>query len=408
MSESKKAQFFGEKGFGATAMEKNVRIVPTMEVFALIESFQKKTGLGRPQFAINGWGYPFIPIPEVKKGYGHMRMAPKNVSPNFLGHPIYWIHPELTKKKSNESEQEWCIRMFYLIDGFGYWDEHLRWIDYLEINEFSYSKAQIETYHRIADANAETDSYGLLEEPQLDISLDDVQEKYNQALVKCFGIQKRESIEMLKSQGKQLFFAQEALGDRVYEWSVDYKSEDGLWSKAFLPHLTEIAETYNRRSEEGNEIVSDLQKKTRKIYDALVDVIVRFNHATSILELPVKASIKGNPGGAARIAFIASSMAIANSQDNLRKTTLKYLEEGMRESFSRGNIGVGGFDPVLESMSKEYAKAWNRLRLAYINYKNLQEGKQVFSSVVELNASLQGDPGANSTAMEDLRKEFEG
>lgn len=86
---------------------------------------------------------------------------------------------------------------------------------------------------------------------------------------------------------------------------------------------------------------------------------------------------------------------------------MKHLEDGMKESFSRGNIGEGGFDPVLKAMSQEYAKSWNRLRLAYINYKNLQEGKPVFSSVVELNSSLQDSLGANSLAMDDLRKQFE-
>ena len=407
MAEAKKATFYGEKGFGATAMDKNIRIVPTIEVFALIEGFQNKSGLRRPQFAINGWGFPFIPIPEVKKAYGHVRLAPRNVSKGFLGHPIYWIDPELTVKKDNESEQEWCIRMFYLIDAFGYWDKDIRWIDYLEINEFSYTSSQIETYHRIADDNAETDGYGFLGENQLDTSLEDVQEKYDATLAKCFGIQKRESIEMLKSQAKQLFFAEEALGDNVYEWSVDYKTEGGLWDELFIPQLSDIAKTYNERSRSGDQIVSDLQKRTFVIYDNLVDVITRFNHATSILELPVKASIKGNPGGAARIAFMASTMAVANSKDNMRRTTLKHLEDGMKESFSRGNIGEGGFDPVLKAMSQEYAKSWNRLRLAYINYRNLQEGKPVFSSVVELNSSLQDSLGANSLAMDDLRKQFE-
>lgn len=381
--------FVGVKGVASKAMEKEIRVLSTREVYALTENFSKKSRLSRNQFAVNGWGFPFIPVPEVRSAYNNVRTAPKNIIPSFFGHPIYWIDPELTKRRDGEGEQEWCIRMFFLIDGMGYWTRNVEFIDFLKVNEFSFDPKQIETYHRISDQGCETDDYHLLDEDSLDFPLEQVEENYKMARKRTFLIQERESREMLRSQARQYDFAIKAIGPHSRKWSTSYSESTGVWARKFVPALDKIATEYNERHKKGEQIVSDLQKKARNISDNLSDVVRRYNHATSVLEIPVKSAIKGRPGGSARISYLATSMSAANHKDNLRKTLLKPVDEALVSAFGSGNKGYGGFDQVIREMEEVYANAWNRLRLALVNYDSLRDGEELFSSIVELQSALQ-------------------
>lgn len=390
MSQSfNESAFLGVKGVASKAIEKEIRVLSTREVYALTEHFSKRTGLSRTQFAVNGWGFPFIPVPEVRVAYNNIRTAPRNVIASFFGHPIYWIDPELTKRRDGEGEQEWCIRMFFLIDGMGYWTKNVEFIDFLKVNDFSFDPKQIETYHRIADQGCETDDYYLLDESSLDFPLEQVEKNYINAKKRMFLIQEQESREMLKSQARQYEFARKAIGPHSRKWSTSYSDSSGIWARKFVPALGDIATEYNRRYREGDQMVSDLQKRARNISDTLTDVISRYNHATSVLEIPVKSSIKGRPGGSARISYLATSMSAANQRDNLRKTLLDPIEKGMRSAFASGNAGEGGFDPVIRAMEDVYSISWNRLRLALVNYDSLRNGEELFSSIVELQSALQ-------------------
>lgn len=400
--------FLGKSGVGAEAIHREVRILSTAEIHALIEAFVRRSGLRRSQFAVNGWGFPFIPIPDVQSRYAHLRTVPKGTTKAFFGHPVYWIDPELTARRPEEGEQEWCIRMFYLIDAMGYWTEDIEFIDFLKVNGFSFEDAQIEAYHRIADDSA-TDDYEFLGVDDLELPLADAEASYEEILRRCFAIQKSESIAMLQSQAREYVFARKALGANVHSWSASYDDQDGVWDKRFLPVLEEVARKYNERAASGDQIVSDLRKESLAIFDRLQEVIVRLNKATSILELPVKATVTGAGGPASRISFIATAMSVANQRDNLRKVMLADIEKAMADAFGSGNSGEGGFDGVVEAMSKVYSTAWNRLRLAFVNFDNLRDGTEIHSSVVEMVSALQADTvstggGLAAALSEDFRK----
>lgn len=368
-----------------------IRLMPELEISAHIESFQTLSGLDRDQFAANNWGYPIIPIPEVKEEYKHIRMAPRNVTKSYLGHPIYWIDPALTKRLPDEQEQEWCIRMFYLIDAMGYWNEMVEFNDYLKINGFSFTDVAIETYNRMAD-DSETDRYGLLDEIAMDVPMVEVQQMYDRAVIECFKIQQQESIRLLQNQAKEYNFAKKVLGRNIKtDWTVSYDDEGSPWDKRFANELVDIAITYNERAEEGNTITSDLLRRARVLQDDLEKFVQRYNHCASILELPVISSVPGAPGGAARMSYIASAMEIANTKDNLRLTVLKDIEKKVSESLSRGNIGRNGFDDALRAFAEAYSKTWNRLKLAFINYDRYRDGLEPYTNITELNATMSTD-----------------
>src|SRR5699024_9776197 len=119
----------------------------------VMERFMEETsGLTRKEFSANSWGFPIIPIPKVRRANGRTRLAPNTVKEDFLGHPIYWINPELTQfDPKRETEEEWSIRMFYLILGMGYWTDDLMWIDYLQYNDLEYDQGDLEAYHMLSN-----------------------------------------------------------------------------------------------------------------------------------------------------------------------------------------------------------------------------------------------------------------
>lgn len=311
---------------------------------------------------------------------------------NIFGHPIYWMDNELTKRRPKEQEQEWCIRMFLTIDALGYWDSNCSFIDYLKVNEFSFNKAQIDTYFNIAAQDCETDKYDLLDETDLETSLEKVEQEYINIANKCFKIQEQDAVDLLKKQTKEYKFAKQALGEDIEKWSASFDDSKGIWSQKFRPELERIAIEYNKRAEEKtNTITSDLLRETRKIYDSVTKFIIRYNHATSVLTLPVKASVKGSPGGAARISMMATEMELANRKDNIRKVLLKPIDDEIKYALQAGNRGYGGFDKVIKEMEKAYALAWDRLRLAYINYNRFQDGEIIFTTSIEMQTEFQSE-----------------
>lgn len=382
--------FFGENGVGQKAIQKRIRIYSTSEIAAMVSKFSKITGLERDQFAINGWGFPFIPLPMKKKEYGRIRNAPRNVSTSFLGHPIYWIEDELTRRRPNEGEQEWCIRMFLLIDALGYWDDKVEFLDFLKINDFSFDKAQIDTYHNLVSQECETDLYDMLSVEDIDTSLESVDEEYKRIINKCFAIQEHDSVEVIKRQVREYKFAKSALGEDVLKWSHEYDSgKDSVWSNKFRPHLDVLAREYNKRAEEENPITSDILRETRKIYNAIIKVIMRYNDATTVLDLTVKASIEGTPGGAARLSYIANAMDVANSKKNLLLTELKQIQEEIDYSLKAGNKGWGSYDKIIKELEVAYQNAWDKMHLAFINYDRLRNNESIFTTKIEMKTELQ-------------------
>ena len=392
--------YLGDKWNGYEYIKDRVRILSTLELNAMIEKYSISSGLSRKQFSVNAWGFPFIPNPEVRREYNNVRTAPRGVSVSFFGHPIYWIEPELTKRLENEGEQEWCIRMFFLIDAMGYWDKKCNFIDFLKVNDFSFDNAQIETYFRIADQNCETDSYALLSSKNMDVTHSELNKKWKDEIVRCFEIQDRKSKEVLKNQSENYKTAKGIIGENIYSWFKSFDEENSIWANKFQPNLDSISSEYNSRSKSGNNIVSDLYRRTNEVCNDLEKFIETYNKVSSVLEIPVQVSIRGNLGGAARISLMASYMSIASSKDNIRKGVIKKVRKEMNKALvESGNIGENGFDSVIGAMQEVYSSSWNRLWLALVNYNNLREGKEIFGSVVEMKSNFQSSSMSRNSNM---------
>ena len=111
-------------------------LISSIERESMISHMVLQTGLEPNQFATNVFGFPAIPKPIIRKSSrGIIRLAPGAARDEFretLGHPIFWIEPHLTEARVGETEENWSIRMYYLILLMGYWNPEKGWINFLQ------------------------------------------------------------------------------------------------------------------------------------------------------------------------------------------------------------------------------------------------------------------------------------
>lgn len=378
---------------GAQAITPGVRIHLTEETAARIDVFRELTGLHRSQFAVSTFGYPMIPKPVPRFTGETYRLAPENVANSFLGHPIYWIDPQLTEQQPEESEEAWAVRMFYLIDALGMWDEDANFIDYLDVNGYSFAEEQINSYHYVNDRKCESDDYPLLDKSDFRVSVEDLDEMYVEAMSRIAEIQTIETERLWLQQVQAYKIAKIVIGDDERNWSLEYNSDGSQWNTRFEGGLRKLAEVYNDRARKGDPKHSDITDPTIQLADQLKTMVASFHECASILDLPVRASLIQ---GRAHISFLASVMRAADHADNQRWETFAVIDKAIEESLGGGITGVGGYDPIIRAMRDVYREGWDRLRLALINYDNYREDKPVYATTQEMIIGLQEESGEMS------------
>lgn len=384
-------------GYQQMIKEERIRIMSDDEVRASAEIFSQRSNLGENQFAINSWGFPFIPKPFVKKPYGFVRIAPNNVAKSFFGHPIYWIDPQLTAKRDDEHDAEWSIRMFCLIDAFGYWNKDLSFVDFLQVNDFDFSSVNISVYFDSADQESVTDTYEILDEKYLSMmgsSLEQVESLYLSILRDLFTIQDRESVKMLQRQVMAYNYAKNILGKSYMSWSATYDDSSSIWARLIYPKLEEINTEYNQRAMNDNVVTTDLLKRARSMMNILLDTVKKFHDAANILELPIYISeyrYLGKSMTTSIVSNAATAMNLASRKNVLRESQFDNVEKEIKRVLTSGNQGVGEFIAVINEMGEVYKKAWNRLRLAFINFDRVRHEEPIYGSLAEMQTDLRQD-----------------
>lgn len=394
--------FRGKKWVVAEKVEKDARILSTSQIAAIKKKFRESSNLNNDQFVVSSFAYPVIPKPEKRTGYNQIRLAPKNVAKKYFGHPIYWIESHLTERRDDEPWQYWAIRMFYTIEALGYWNDDKSFVDFLEIAGFSFKDSQIETYHNISDLNAETNAFSLLNEGDFKgVTIEDIEEKTRAAVKRYLETEERENIKILQKQAESYAFAKNILGEGVLEWTAGISSKGSHWNTKIFPRFLKIGEIYDKRAEEGDTTVSDLLKETRKNVQDFKEVIMKMNSAASILFLPIQAASRSaNP---ASISLMSTLLSMANAENVMKNTKLKAIDDAVQKAITdRGNIGVGGYDDVIQEVEKIYRKAWERLRFHFVNYNNYQSNKPVYATLVEMNSDIQKQSLSQSSSLESI------
>lgn len=365
------------------------RITSLKESILLREAFYEMSNLKPNQFVQNSWGFPFIPIPEPISypGMDRPRLAPKNVSPQFFGHPIYWIDTELTLITEDERQDtvRWSIRMFYLMLALGLIDPHsLRFVDAVIAKKGRHVPEEIE--HYIKGDPCDLDSILYTEEDLL-VPYEDVQKQTELAVKRILEIQTeerrrthilqvgalRDADRLLKNDTHWSDIMQKAL---AISWQTRANALEGK-------SISEMVEPYNENMHSAAQHLSSMDRAamTLTIHTTHVNAVTTSMYAKMLATLEKLEAIRMEPEYPERLGQIVESVFSGDG--------------GYDEDSEDGTV-------YTDALRMLYDDARARLELAFMNWQRGQRNEILYESLMdaELEESIK-------EITEGLNKEIE-
>lgn len=348
------------------------------EIVQMTDAFCKLADLDKSQVAVNSFGYPIIPIPEVRKSGSRVRLAPRNVSPDFLGHPIYWIDPALTERREGETPERWGIRMFYVILMMGFWEENtLRWIDFLTVRDFdsfqsSIGDSPVVAYHSTAfvECFADQEEFALLDESDIVKDENGVSQK---DAIEAQAAKADQMLDFLASKDQEDYtrkitsaieMVATSLGGMPTEVNDPSK---GFWEFIEPQIDAELAEYELAASDLSLSRVS-VQKRLTSSANIMKAQIIGLNSSAATLTIP---TLKSMGLTAIESDNLMTFINISNSSSVLNEA-FNYAEQ-LEEKYEE--ISAEGVFQIFQNIYVDYQRSWERARLAYINFSIQEEVK---------------------------------
>lgn len=398
---------FGTSKVGSPAANKMFKMLNASDR-AFMEAHLQEVGfLEDYQIASNSFGFPFIPIPAPRRSNDRIRLAPTNASSDILGHPIYWISPELTQIQSGENRENWSIRMFYLILGFNLWTEDFRWINVLDQNHFMYGDSDLNAYHSTSNPPCFADSIPLLKEENLHVALDTVLTQYKMTVAQYSQTLKKDVGKFLSDQMNAMLKAKQIIGaDNVYKPHIHPGDSDGFWVQEVVPSLKRHSIDYERRLDQ-NMMLSPMYDTLIKEFSKIKDLFVAMDHVTAVITVPV---LRKNESGASAYSAMVSYMTLTTEKAKQRSGQYDFSAE-IEEITSSGRREQAVLD-LSRRAYRAYSSCWKRMRLALINYERMLNDLPLFYSYTELEHYLTDQEAQvsrihSSAFHEQIRKELE-
>lgn len=367
-------------------------ITPSHKRRAMEIMFERYTNLREGQYRGCPWGFPIIPVPEARAGNGQMRMAPENVDPKFLGHPIYWIHPKLTDLREGETYEAWAIRMFYLILAFGYWKDpqgKARWINHVSLHRVKPDYGDLQSYFQAGNPTSVFDNIPLLDTPDLKVSLEEVDGMVAETMYSITNAMFQEISHFVDSQISSIM-------DTCSLLDIKYQSitsltppkvgEGSIWEEEVKKNLDKALNSYERVAADSNF--------TRDIYDsiqqALEDasvMLLGIDFLISDLTLPSIRAIDADSDMYSR--FVA---AYDESMNANKRRASAYDFTGNYTFLFSNEAWVQYTNPDQPNPAEElrkmihslYENAESRLRLALWNSIRVRDGMEPVSSIDDM------------------------
>ncbi|NMM83104.1 hypothetical protein B2J88_01755 [Rhodococcus sp. SRB_17] len=375
------------------------RLLSMIESGTQILQMMNNSGLSREQFATNAWGFPPIPKPKPRHRSNIVRLAPRNVKAEWLGHPIYWADPELTAFREGESESDWSIRMYYLLLHMGFWQSDGAWINFLSSKGFQYHLADVEGYHMGSNPQISVDKeenkgrYGFLNQRDIVGGLEAVDARVQEALTKCKRSEDSDIKSFVHRQANALVRAYQILGgkDALTDPQVDANDSSGSWITHIEPELFILSDLYRAELKKDAPNMAAILDDAEKVYKKIQDMLIAYEHITASIAIPV---LRGRDDEVNNYPQLVSQLSLAASQASRRGTGYSIVE--MAHPCFSGHR----HDQALEILNSEiydmYVIAWRRMRLALVNYEVLLQGKPPLATYQSMEIYLLSQASAAS------------
>lgn len=347
-------------------------LISHQERVALSQIMQESSGLHSSQIASNPFGFPCIPIPVDRKGPGGAaRRSPDNVNDDFLGHPVYWIDPDFTNfDPSKESEEQWSVRMFFIIMGMGLWTENLNWIDYPHVKGYAYDDPDDLRAYRTEDKPSRLDDIPTMSDDDMVIDMETVYSSYVVASDNLSRMIQSEYGDYLQDQARSVAHAKHVLKENPFNVDLVIDADDSFWTTKMFPLLDELSEQYDSRFVDGMDnarvVVSDLIDPMMEASARFATILRAFDKATTLLAIPV---VQKQTTRSDVFAYLISYMGLGPASTGKEGGEYDLSDLITRVTSDPAYKEKGSFDHhVINGAFKIYESAWRRLRFAYANY----------------------------------------
>lgn len=355
----------------------------------------RDSGLARHQFAASTWGFPPIPIPERREvPGGAIRLAPANVSNMYLDHPIYWTDPALTAwDREAESEDEWCVRMFYLLTALGCMEAEpvVAWRPMLPRYGVAPTAADLEAYRR-EGAGCRLDALPLLGMDDLVRPWAEMEEQHAKAAA---AIARRRSGDWDAAIARQADAYSKALrfvgAMRINDPSYHPDDPDGSWSQLFEGRFAALSAEYDRRLAEEGGRLADLVGQATELFAEFRQVMCWMEEHIGVLAVAVLVPGKPSLREYARSVYHVQLCRELVSRDGGDYDFGPLVAAAMAEERAPGALGA-----LADRCWLVHQSVWYRARLAAINLHRKQHGLLPHRSYLELEAALAAAAGAGA------------
>lgn len=370
----------------------------------LERAFSQVSGLDRTQFAVNSWGFPFIPIPQHREiAHGLYREAPSNVNKAFLSHPIYHIDYELTKFDPEvEPEEQWCIRMYFIILAFDMWDSSdgsVKWVDILasngiELDDVTFNAYTQTTGGEFSQSRCKLDNlkqYGLpLTERNMMLPWPKVEKQYFATLFECDRRIKESMNKFFSQQSIALNNALIVFGGKADMMEPELRADSvgGWWDVHVFDEFNRLnekyIEAYNHRWSKAG-----VHSGTVELVDKIVEQMLIMNQSIAILNIPI---IRTATTRTQAFSEMISYLRLSAMKTIDRSSKYNYddlIEEAMdkEEIYSDDDI-IPDLSDLIKKVYSDYSSCWKRMRLTVANFQRLQNSEPPFINYNELLSYL--------------------
>lgn len=322
--------------------------------------------LSPDQFVDNPWGFPIIPLP-VKRDHDPSRLmiAPATISFEGVGHPIFWIEPELTRRTAEERQhpERWAVRMFYLIMALGMFDpDTLRWFNVPRSQGVEYDSSDHVAYTQ--GGSSALDQVRPLGLGDLLEPMESVTETTARALQQCSKVQEA----AWTSYRTELSAA--------YQTAVASTSGRSPWDGLDARMRETIAKI--AASVEKGSATSTLVPEVYAQISELGELVAINERCAIVLSLPVLRE----PTQAQRVAMAATATRAASAEVDVNIASLQASAHRLFE-LTQSSSAVD-FASLHSQATEAYMKSWRVMMIAARNLVRVAANQNSYSSWDEL------------------------
>lgn len=332
------------------------------------------------EFIENPWGFPFVPVPSFKRANTDgLRLAPDHISYDWLGHPVYWIDPELTRFRESEVKDptRWAVRMYYLMVALGLVEKdggNTHWINAIRARGIDYSEETWNQYRKGYET-PEIDSvkWGIEDIEANGLTIQDVEEATTQALQK---------IAYLQKDSSRKFHTVQSRAFRDGYKLVTNASDKGDRIGSAVSEASNLTKDITDAIVNGKPI-SDFVDSLFKNADDVIALVSEMERCSMILSAPViRETVVG------RLEYAMISTALHNYEAKLRNDgEIHKLTLAAQKLINLNNMtDEQEFLVYQNAVMASLNDSWKKLKLCVTNHLRASQGQTPLTSHWEMDA----------------------